>query len=493
MKNLTVSGNTITATRDVGMYLLLVEDSEVLNNMISSSGIGLYLADSSGIIVDENEVNNNGDGLVVDGDSHDDTFNLNEFLNNANTGVTVALYYVEPSGLVFRFNQIAGNGTLGIDNTTGNVVDAYSNWWGDVTGPYHPTANPMGLGNDVSDNVLFDPWLKGIEYFGDTSITLGSTAHLRARFVNSDDTLPPFEGATVAFDMLGSYSAETDSLGVATLDVPGLGIGVYSISVAWGPLIDSDTLTVVWTDDSDGDGILDTLDNCPFAYNSDQTNTDAAPIDNGPVVTGNDVTVPNGDALGDVCDTDDDNDWLNDAEEAVRGTNPLVADTDGDRVVDGAEIVLGSNPLNTASKPSCVGIVDGDRDCLPDGVEAIFGSDPTKKDTDGDGLTDGMEVKGWGTSPVIRNTDGDRCDDDKEAVEINGDRYVNALDEARVAQRAFNVQDDDPNDGNPVPDFNMQVSPAFDVNRDGVINALDEALVVLNSSLVEPEEECDCR
>jgi hypothetical protein len=40
-----------------------------------------------------------------------------------------------------------------------NQVDAINNWWGDDSGPYHPTLNPQGKGNKVSDNVLFDPWL----------------------------------------------------------------------------------------------------------------------------------------------------------------------------------------------------------------------------------------------------------------------------------------------------------------------------------------------
>jgi putative hemolysin/C1A family cysteine protease len=245
--------------------------------------------------------------------------------------------------------------------------------------------------------------------------------------------------------------------------------------------------------DDDCDGILDTADNCPSDYNPDQTNTDSRTIDNGPVVTGDDVTVPNGDTLGDACDPDGDNDWLSDTEEAAHGTGPLVVDSDGDRVVDGAEVVLGSDPLDPGSKPPCVRATDMDRDCLPDDLEAIFGADPTKKDTDGDGISDGAEVRGWGTSPAMKDTGGDGCDDDKEIVEINGDAVVNTLDEARVAQRVFNVQDDDPNDGNPVPDWDMQVTPAFDVNKDGVMNPLDEALVVLNSNLVEAAEECDCR
>jgi hypothetical protein len=39
------------------------------------------------------------------------------------------------------------------------TVVAEYNWWGDATGPYHPTANPGGLGDTVSDYVDFDPWL----------------------------------------------------------------------------------------------------------------------------------------------------------------------------------------------------------------------------------------------------------------------------------------------------------------------------------------------
>jgi len=40
-------------------------------------------------------------------------------------------------------------------------VDARGCWWGDATGPFHPATNPLGLGNTVSDNVIFDPWLRG--------------------------------------------------------------------------------------------------------------------------------------------------------------------------------------------------------------------------------------------------------------------------------------------------------------------------------------------
>ena len=56
--------------------------------------------------------------------------------------------------------------------------------------------------------------------------------------------------------------------------------------------------------DSDGDGVPDTVDNCPSDYNPNQTDTD-------------------GDGLGDACDDDDDNDAFSDTTELFVGTDPL--------------------------------------------------------------------------------------------------------------------------------------------------------------------------
>lgn len=45
-------------------------------------------------------------------------------------------------------------------NETGTVTVVAENcWWNDASGPYHPTLNPAGLGERVSDNVDFDPWV----------------------------------------------------------------------------------------------------------------------------------------------------------------------------------------------------------------------------------------------------------------------------------------------------------------------------------------------
>jgi len=61
--------------------------------------------------------------------------------------------------VAIQFSIIKGNSLYGVDNTVSTFyVDASNNWWGAANGPYHPTLNPGGTGNAVSDYVDFDPW-----------------------------------------------------------------------------------------------------------------------------------------------------------------------------------------------------------------------------------------------------------------------------------------------------------------------------------------------
>jgi len=55
-------------------------------------------------------------------------------------------------------NAIYNNGS-GV-YTSGIEIDARKVYWGHESGPYHPDLNPSGQGNEVSDNVVFEPWLK---------------------------------------------------------------------------------------------------------------------------------------------------------------------------------------------------------------------------------------------------------------------------------------------------------------------------------------------
>jgi uncharacterized repeat protein (TIGR01451 family) len=56
-------------------------------------------------------------------------------------------------------NDIYDNTDCGLLNRTpATMINAESHWWGDASGPYHPTLNPSGTGDRVSDGVDFHPW-----------------------------------------------------------------------------------------------------------------------------------------------------------------------------------------------------------------------------------------------------------------------------------------------------------------------------------------------
>jgi uncharacterized repeat protein (TIGR02543 family) len=85
------------------------------------------------------------------------------------------------------------------------------------------------------------------------------------------------------------------------------------------------------------------------------------------------------------------------------GLDPLATDTDGDGLSDGVEInTHQTNPL----------LDDTDGDGLADGAEInTHGSNPKLADTDSDGLSDFVEVDTHGTNPTAKDTDGDGFDD----------------------------------------------------------------------------------
>lgn len=96
-------------------------------------------------------------------------------------------------------------------------------------------------------------------------------------------------------------------------------------------------------------------------------------------------------------EVDSDGDGLIDSVEADLGTDPFNPDTDGDGLLDGAEVNdHGTDPLNP----------DTDLDGLKDGAEVLtYNTDPLDQDTDDGGVTDGHEVIEDNTDPLDPSDD----------------------------------------------------------------------------------------
>jgi hypothetical protein len=89
---------------------------------------------------------------------------------------------------------------------------------------------------------------------------------------------------------------------------------------------------------------------------------------------------------------DTDGDGIPDVwETQVFHTDPNKADTDGDGYSDLIEIESGYDPLQKGNFK--LKDADYDKDGLTDRMELLFGTDPTNPDSDGDGFSDGEEVK----------------------------------------------------------------------------------------------------
>jgi len=58
--------------------------------------------------------------------------------------------------------------------------------------------------------------------------------------------------------------------------------------------------------------------------------------------------------------------------------------------------------------------IDIDNDGLSDDYEQMIGTDPTNPDTDGDGISDGIEISEYKTDPTNNDTDGDHISDGAE-------------------------------------------------------------------------------
>ena len=181
----------------------------VENQNYSNGSIGILVGYSSNITLENNTCSNNQYGIYLRDTSYctitNNTCSLNEengiyiysssyctITNNSISQNRVGIYLTSTSwenGA--HYNNIFDNTESGIDKYF-NTVNATYNWWGAASGPYHPTKNPEGEGDNVTDYVEFDPWLE-------EEVNWQPEA-----FINSISSNPAVEGETVIFNGSGT-------------------------------------------------------------------------------------------------------------------------------------------------------------------------------------------------------------------------------------------------------------------------------------------------
>jgi parallel beta-helix repeat protein len=178
-------------------------------NSASNSWAALEINEADSVTVSNNTINDTEAGSWGDGQAlqfwNIVTIDIygNHIINNAQgiyifsdgVGGTWCGSYgcPVPDGSI-SFNNISGNADYGLKldaAATGGPLDAENNWWGHASGPHHPTLNPDGSGNEVSDNVDFEPWLGAEVKEADTGTgadASAETANASAQATGGDET-----------------------------------------------------------------------------------------------------------------------------------------------------------------------------------------------------------------------------------------------------------------------------------------------------------------
>lgn len=277
----------------------------------------------------------------------------------------------------------------------------------------HPGETSFGF--EINENTIIT-WDWTREFFLDTNVD--PTTPVLGGWVLLDDGITPAE----------EFYAENSS--VTVIAVPATGYNFEQ-----------------WTGDLSGNSTTGTVTmNSPKSITAHFVPAVTPSPTPSPTPTPNDI---DNDGLLNDCETDDPALLVLDG--VTTWTNVMLPDSDGDGLLDGQEAIM------FAAGPGCTSYLAN-----------LAQTDPRKRDTDGDKLSDGLEVLTTFTDPLDPNdppsyTDADNdnlpdtVDPDDNNPDTDGDRFTDGYE---------TDQGDDPNDPLSYPELG-------DVDCDGITNNVD--------------------
>jgi len=123
-------------------------------------GGGLYASDSHFEAIDCDVSANTS--VIQGGGAHllnsTGVFSRCRFDGNSSSGDGDGLYLCDSGATVHAGEFMANGEAIHVCGYARAPIDARWNWWGDSSGPYHPTTNPLGTGDEVTGGVNYSPW-----------------------------------------------------------------------------------------------------------------------------------------------------------------------------------------------------------------------------------------------------------------------------------------------------------------------------------------------
>jgi hypothetical protein len=183
MKNVVIWENTISNIGYSALLLINVDGGTVSNNVltnISRAGIQVdsyctrHIYIINNVVMQANTGSHSGYGgirfygqytpdphgdppaeIIVTGNTCNDSYNGLAVRDGEN---------ISGRNISANSNSITNNSNMGVYHAGPGILNATDNWWGNISGPYHPINNTGGTGGNVSDNVIFWPWYEFDRY-----------------------------------------------------------------------------------------------------------------------------------------------------------------------------------------------------------------------------------------------------------------------------------------------------------------------------------------
>ena len=193
-----LEGNTVIDKREFFLYNQWIDPSQK---------VAIYVTDNT-------IVSTTGDGVVI--------YDPRAYVPDFDTALFAKIDHV-----TVQDNDLSGVAAgrcavkTVVDGDYPVLVDATNNWWGDSSGPYHPTSwlcdsqvitNPDGKGAQVSDYVLYEPWFCPTTPMADFVVT-----HARIDFKNKPNDDKARVQGSLELDLVFGNSVDVSEEVVVTV------------------------------------------------------------------------------------------------------------------------------------------------------------------------------------------------------------------------------------------------------------------------------------
>lgn len=306
------AANTINEGGGSTVFTITLMD-DIGNTLTNASGQDIQLNwMDTGTAQQGTDFSLSGDGIIPNGQSSTE-ISINAIDDNIFEGMESAgIEIQEGDGYFVDINGLLPSAQLGIADNDNNIVltkiqDGVESLQDAAFSLSLQDGNGNVATNETQNSLVFDMSLS--ESAGGTSAALGTDFidGLKNEVGNSIFIDPGQSSITFEIEIIDDTIEEELETFIVEITTIESDINILEPQVV-GQIIDNDTSS---GSDSDNDGVLDAVDNCPATANSNQADLD-------------------GDGTGDVCDTDDDGDGIPDTEDAFPMDDSEDTDTDGD-------------------------------------------------------------------------------------------------------------------------------------------------------------------